>query len=138
MSRVTQASKDALAAHTRQRRDAVSARIEKALKAMRRENAEITISSVSRRAKVTRPSIHRRPRLLALIKAHQTLAAVDTADPPQARPNGESGIVAALRSRLTAKDTQIAELKATLRERDQTIATLHGEIDRLTTGSRSH
>lgn len=135
MSRVSQASKDALATHTRQRRDAVSARIEKALKAMRRENAEITISSVSRRAKVTRPSIHRRPRLLALIKAHQPLASVDTADPRPARPDGESGIVAALRSRLTSKDTQIAELKATLRERDQIIATLHGEIDRLTTGS---
>lgn len=131
MSPATQASKDALAAHTRQRSDAVSARIEKALKAMRRENAEITISSVSRRAKVTRPSIHRRPRLLALIKAHQPLEVVDNAAAPTAI-GGESSIVAALRSRLTAKDTQIAELKATLRARDQTIATLHGEIDRLT------
>lgn len=127
---VTQASLDALAAHTSKRRGAVSARIEKALKDMRREPAEITISSVSRRAKVTRKSIHYRPDLLALIRAHQPLAAVDTAAPPQAT-DGEPSIVTALRSRLTAREDLITELKATLRERDRTIATLHGEIEKL-------
>ncbi|QZH61399.1 transposase [Mycolicibacterium farcinogenes] len=132
MSPVTQASKDALAAHTLKRRDAVSARIEKALKAMRREKATITISSVARRAKVTRPSIHRRPELLAKIKAHQPLAVVDTAPDPPAATDGDSSILAALRLKLTAKESQVAELKAALRERDRTIATLHGEIDRLT------
>lgn len=44
----TQASLDALATHTRKRADAATARIEKALKQMRRQNAEITVSSVSR------------------------------------------------------------------------------------------
>jgi hypothetical protein len=47
---VTQASLDALAAHTRKRRDTVSHRVEKALRDLRRQNATITISSVSRRA----------------------------------------------------------------------------------------
>jgi hypothetical protein len=35
-----------------------------------------------------------------------------------------TSIVATLRSRLIAKDTQITELKAQLRQRDQTIAVL--------------
>ena len=39
--------------------------------------------------------------------------------------------VAALRARLTAKDAQIADLKAALRERDRTISVLHGELDKL-------
>jgi maltooligosyltrehalose synthase len=67
----TQASLEALATHTRKRRENVRARIERALKDMRREHAEITISSVARRAKVTRKSIHRRNDLAALIRAHR-------------------------------------------------------------------
>lgn len=126
----TQASLDALADHTRKRSDAVDTRIEKAIKALRREGADITISSVARRAGVTRKSIHRRPSLLALIRAQRPLAAVidDIASP--ATPS-DTSIVAALRGRLIAKDTQIAELRAALRERDHTIAVLHGQIDRL-------
>jgi len=42
----------------------------------------------------------------------------------------ETSIVAALRARLTAKHTQIAELNAALRERDHTIAALHGELEK--------
>ena len=132
MSPVSKASQTALQAHTSRRRDNVSARIERALKAMRREGADITVSAVARRANVTRPSIHRRPELLALIKAHQPpLTSVDS-EPPQ-QPAGESSIIAALRSRLTAKDSEIAALKAQLRERDRTIAVLHGEVHNLHT-----
>ena len=128
---VTQASLDALATHTRKRRDAVRARIEKGLKDMRREHAQITISSVSRRAKVTRKSIHppRRPGV-ALIRAHRPLAVVD-ADTAAPAAGPETSITAALRTRLTAKDAQIAELKAALRDRDHTIAVLHGQLDKL-------
>lgn len=125
---VTQASLDALAAHTRKRRDAVRARIEKALRELRKHNATITVSSVARRAGVTRKSIYRREDLLALIYAHRPVVAVADDPPP---PGTETSIVAALRARLTAKDTQIAELRAALRKRDQTIAALHGELDRL-------
>lgn len=99
---------------------------------MRREKTEITISGVARRAKVTRASIQRRPELRAKIKAHQRLAPVDTTAARPAPADGDSSILAALRLRLTAKETEIAELKSLLRERERTIATLHGEIDRLT------
>ena len=126
---VTQASLDALAAHTRKRRDTVSHRVEKALRDLRRQNGTITISSVSRRAGVTRKSIYRRDDL-ARIRAHRPVAAVtDDAAPPAA--DQETSIVAALRARLTAKDAQIADLKAALRDRDRTISVLHGELDTL-------
>lgn len=135
----TKASLDALAAHTRKRSDAATARIEKALKQMRRQNAEITISSVSRRSGVSRTAIHRRKELLTLIRAHRPLEAVDTETAPPAAADTETSIVAALRSRLIAKDAQIAELKAQLRQRDQTIAVLHGELEKLTaTSTRGH
>jgi hypothetical protein len=88
----TQASLDALAAHTRKRSDAATARIEKALKQMCRQNAEITIGSVSRRSGVSRTAIHRRKELLALIRAHRPLEAVhtETAPPPAADPEPAS------------------------------------------------
>ena len=101
----TQASLDALAAHTRKRSDAATARIKNALNQMRRQNAGITISSVSRRSGVSRTAIHRRKELLALIRAHQPVAAVDNDEtPPPA--DTETSIVAALRSRLITKDTR--------------------------------
>lgn len=131
---VTQASLDALAAHTRKRRDTVRARIEKALRELRKHNADITISSVARRAGVTRKSIYQRHDLVALIHAHRPVAAVPDDKPPP--PDTESSIVAALRARLTAKDTQIAELRAALRQRDRTIAALHGQLDKLHRGGR--
>ena len=126
----TQASLDALAAHTRKRSDAATARIKNALNQMRRQNAGITISSVSRRSGVSRTAIHRRKELLALIRAHHPVAAVDNDEtPPPA--DTETSIVAALRSRLITKDNQIAALKAQLRQREQTIAVLHGELEKL-------
>jgi hypothetical protein len=132
---VTQASLDALAAHTRKRRDTVRTRIEKALRDLRRQNADITISSVSRRAGVTRKSIYSRDDLVALIRAHRPVTALPDDASPQ--PDTETSIVAALRARLTAKDAQVADLKAALRERDRTIATLHGELDKLHAADRS-
>jgi capsule polysaccharide export protein KpsE/RkpR len=111
----------------RKRRDTVRACIEKALRELRKQNADITISSVSRRAGVTRKS-DRREDLVALIRAHRPVAAVPDDSPLPA--DTETSIVAALRARLTAKDTQIAQLKAALRERDRTIAALHGELEK--------
>lgn len=125
----TQASLDALAAATQTRIDRVDARIDKAIKALRREHSDITISSVARRAEVTRKSIHRRKDVLAIIHAERPLAAVtDDIAPPTTADNS---IVAALRARITAKDAQISDLNAALRERDRTIAILHGQLDKL-------
>lgn len=125
----TQASLDALAAATQTRIDRVDARIDKAIKALRREHAAITISSVARRAEVTRKSIHRRKDVLALIRAERPLAAVTDNIAPAT--GTDTSIVAALRARLRAKDAQISDLNAALRERDHTIALLHGQLDRL-------
>lgn len=125
----TQASLDALAASARKRSGDVDTRIEKAFKGLRRENADITISSVARKAGVTRNSIHRRPDVLARIRAHRPLATVtDDIAPPT---GADTSIVTALRARLTAKDAQISSLNAALRERDHTIAILHGQLDKL-------
>lgn len=126
----TEASLKALAAHTQKRRESVDTRARKALQSLRREKVDITISSVARRAGVTRKSIHSRPELLAQIDAHKTLSAVPTELSPP--PDGaESSIVAALRNRLTAKDIQLAQLRAELRDRDNIIAVLQGELERL-------
>ena len=51
-------------------------------------------------------------------------------DPPCPAADSESSILAALRSRLKATETQISELKNQLRERDNIIATLHGELSK--------
>lgn len=86
---------------------------------------------MARRAKVGRNSIHRRPELLALIKSHQPLSMVTDRPAPAPAPGSESSIIAALQIRLTAKDATIGQLKAQLRQRDDIIATLQGELERL-------
>jgi len=62
-----------------------------------------------------------------------TFSAAGWGHTPTHTPGTESSIIAALRTRLTVKDTQIAELKAQLRQRAQTIEVLHGELDKLHT-----
>ncbi|GAB4685940.1 hypothetical protein MOKP106_40320 [Mycobacterium avium subsp. hominissuis] len=126
---VTQASLKALEASARKRSDDVDARIDQALKTMRKQGLEITISSLARHAGVSRSVIHRRTELRKQIHTLPPLAAVPDPAPPPAT-DSESSIIAALRTRLKARDTQITELKAQLRERDHIIATLHGELAR--------
>jgi hypothetical protein len=94
----------------------------------RKQNAAVTISSVSRRAGVTRKSIYHHDDRVARIRAPRPVEAV-TDDPPKS-VHSQTSIVAALRGRLTAKDAQIAELKASVRERDRTIAALRGEHEK--------
>ncbi|AKP56675.1 DUF6262 family protein [Mycobacteroides abscessus] len=126
---VTAASQQALDAHTQKRREHADTRIQQAIKRLRRRGAAINISTVAREAGVSRSVIHRRPGLRQQINALQPLEAVP--DEPIASPAGaESSIVAALRTRLKARDAHIADLKAQLREKDTIIATLHGELAR--------
>jgi small-conductance mechanosensitive channel len=126
---VTQASLKALKASARKRSDDVDARIERSLKEMRKQGLEITISGLARHAGVSRSVIHRRTELRKQIHTLPPLAAAPDPAPPPAT-DSESSIVAALRTRLKARDTQITDLKAQLRERDHIIATLHGELAR--------
>lgn len=127
---VTQGSLKALQASARKRSDDVDARINRALKKMRKQGLDINVSSLARHAGVSRSVIHRRTELREQIRTLAPLAAAP--DPPLPPPatDSESSIITALRTRLKAQDTQIRELKAQLRERDHIIATLHGELAR--------
>lgn len=126
----TPASLKALEASARKRSGDVEARIERALKNMRKRRIDINISSLAREAGVSRSVIHRRPELREKIRTLQPLTAVEGADPPPPVADTENSIITALRTRLTTRDAQIAELKDQLRERDHIIATLHGELAR--------
>lgn len=88
--------KAALAAASAKRRDATTARIEAALRDMRKEQAPINVSAVARRAGVTRPTIHSRPELRSRI---EKLTNVGSRAPTEAGAglNRESTVIAALR-----------------------------------------
>ncbi|MBN3508360.1 transposase [Mycolicibacterium septicum] len=126
----TPASLKALEASARKRSGDVEARIERALKSMRKRRLAINISSLAREAGVSRSVIHRRPELREKIRNLQPLTPVDVDDPPPPAADTENSIITALRTRLKTRDSQIAELKDQLRERDHIIATLHGELAR--------
>jgi hypothetical protein len=124
---VTPASQAALSSATRLRIAKVDARIETAIKKMRRRKAPITVSALAREAGVSRSVIHRRPELVERI--HSLAPMTEVMDEPVAcAAASESSIVTALRSRLKAKEIQINDLKNQLRERETIIATLHGEL----------
>ncbi|PVA74079.1 DUF6262 family protein [Mycobacteroides abscessus] len=125
---ITPASQQALNAHTQKRREHADARIQQAIKRLRRRGAAINISTVAREAGVSRSVIHRRPELRQQINALQPLQTVPDEPPPPTPAGIESSIITALRTRLKAKDAHIGDLKAQLREKDTIIATLHGEL----------
>lgn len=125
---VSPQSQAALAADARRRTREVDERIEQAIKRMRRRGVPISLSALAREAEVSRSVIHRRPALRERIKTLAPLTEIPDEPPPPA--DSENSINAALRIRLKAKDAQVAELKAQLRERDTIIATLHGELAR--------
>ncbi|MCA4725249.1 MULTISPECIES: hypothetical protein [Mycolicibacterium] len=126
----TEASLNALEASARKRSGDVDARIERALKNMRKHRIDINVSSLAREAGVSRSVIHRRPELHEKIRSLQPLTAVDAGEPPPPAADTEYSIITALRTRLKTRDAQIAELKGQLRERDHIIATLHGQLAR--------
>ncbi|MEN3225249.1 hypothetical protein PUR22_30915 [Mycolicibacterium porcinum] len=125
---VTTASLLALQASARKRSDD-DTRIGQALKTMRKRGLDITVSSLARHAGVSRRVIHRRTELRKRIRTLQPLAAAPEPPPPPAT-DSESSIIAALRTRMKAREAQITELNAPLHERDHIISTLHGELAR--------
>lgn len=126
---------EALARHAKARSVDARRRIDKAIRELRRQQSPINVNAVARTAGVTRQTIYRHKDLLARIRACAALSPVTataTADTGQR----ETSIVAALRQQLSTlrsqHRTQIAELTATIRERDNALAAAHGEIHRLT------
>lgn len=126
---VSPQSQAALQADAQRRTREVDERIEAAIKKMRRRGVAITISALAREARVSRSVIHRRGGLRERLRTLAPLTEVPN-EPPPPPADSESSIIAALRTRLKAKDAQVAELNAQLRERDNIIATLHGELSK--------
>lgn len=98
--------------------------IEKAIRHLRKTNAEINVSTVARRAGVQRKTVYKYPELIAVIDQYRHQTKADPA--PTSR---ESSIVAALRARLAAKDEEIKQLRATVAQQKDTIELLYGQLD---------
>ncbi|KRQ20520.1 hypothetical protein AOT83_12010 [Mycobacteroides sp. H001] len=127
---------DGLLRHAKARSADARARIDKAIRDLRRQHVPININAVARAAGVTRKTIYRNPEQLARIRAHNPLRTAAT--PASGAPAGAmpTSIVAGLRRELSTQRNQhraqITDLHAQLKEKDAALAAAHGEIARLT------
>jgi Family of unknown function (DUF6262) len=99
--------------------------IEDAIKHLRKTNVAINISTVAARAGVQRKTIYKHDDLVAVIdqyRRHPTPADL-------AATGRETSIVAALRTQLAAKESEIRTLKAQVHQHESTIALLYGQLD---------
>jgi hypothetical protein len=110
--------RDAVAKHKRRA-------IEKAIRHLRKTNATINVSTVAARAGVQRKTVYKHDDLMAVIDQYRRQPA-STELAPAGR---ETSIVAALRSRLAAKDDEIRQLRATVAQQKATIELLYGQLD---------
>ncbi|NGX06278.1 DUF6262 family protein [Mycobacteroides franklinii] len=124
---------DGLRRHAQQRSDDARRRIDKAIRDLRKRGEPINVNAVARTAQVTRKTIYAHPDLLERIRAHSPLHLAAPAPPT---PDSQNSIVAALRRQLTTQQTQLANLKAELKAREDALAAAHGEIARLSNGQR--
>ncbi|MDS1112716.1 DUF6262 family protein [Gordonia westfalica] len=121
----------ALNAHARQRSADARRRVQRALRDMIASGATINVNTVAIRAKVARKTIYANPDLREKIQAHSRITAV----PDSAPGTEDNSIVSALRAQLTAKDSELRELKNALQQRDNTIAILYGRLEQQDDGS---
>lgn len=112
----TQKALDALDQYRRARSDEKRRDIEKAIAHLRKTNATINFSTVSRRAKVSRKTIYKHDDLVTVIEQYRGRHT----DRQPASTGRETSIHAALRHKLAAKDKEIAALKATVAEQQST------------------
>ncbi|KXO90363.1 Uncharacterised protein (plasmid) [Tsukamurella tyrosinosolvens] len=134
------ASLAALAESAEIRSEASRRRIDKALKAMRRNGEAINVQAVARRAGLARTTVYRHKDLLGQIHRQRRTA---TAVPSDHAASGQGtaasdagvdpsrGVAAALHLRIRQKDATIAELTGQVKALEATIARLHGVIDDL-------
>lgn len=123
----TQKARDALDKYRQARSEEKRRDIEKAIAYLRKTNADINFSTVSRRAKVSRKTIYKHDDLVTVIEQYRDRPT----DREPASTSRETSIDAALRHRLAAKDKEIAALKATVAEQQSTIELLYGQLDTL-------
>lgn len=125
---------EALAAHARQRSMDSRRRIQRALRDLRSKDQTININVVAKKAKVSRKTIYSHPDLRAQIQAHSRVRAVPVDHPTPV----EDSIVTALRSQLTAKDSEIKRLREEIRRQETRIATLYGALESKSVSNPDH
>ncbi len=123
----TDAAKAALAKH----RDQVSADkrrdIEKAINHLRKTKATINVSTVARRAKVTRKTVLKHDDLMAIINQYRTHTLITSTQ--AASTSRESSIMIALRRKIATQTAEIDELKTTVNQQQATIELLYGQLE---------
>lgn len=130
-------STEGLALATDQRRTEARRKIKKALREMTRAGVAINPNAVARYAKVARKTIYNHTDLLNAIRAAKTTPRPQIANPAPAGAGAGAGssIDAGLRQQLRIQkrqyDTDIADLKAEIKDLHQQLAVAHGEIHRL-------
>jgi hypothetical protein len=101
--------------------------IEKALAYLRKTNATINVSTVAKRAGVTRKTVLKHDHVMAIIDQYRHHP--DKATPPAM--GRETSILAALRNKLAAREKEVSDLKATVAQQKTTIELLYGQLDTL-------
>jgi hypothetical protein len=99
--------------------------IEKAIAYLRKTNATINVSTVAARAGVTRKTVYKHPDLIAVIDQYRH----QPASAEQTTTGRDTSIVAALRRKIAAQDSEIRELKTTIAQQVTTIELLYGQLD---------
>ncbi|WP_418002843.1 DUF6262 family protein [Mycobacterium sp. PDNC021] len=122
----SQNAKAALAKHRDAVSDAKRRAIEKAIGHLRKTNAVLNVSTVARRAGVTRKTVYNHDDLMAAIDAHRTHTSATAVTQATGR---DSSIVAALRRKITAQSDEIETLRTTLTQQQATIGLLYGQLE---------
>lgn len=127
------AAVDGLRRHAQQRSDGVRDAIEQALRDLRQTHQPINVNAVARHAGISRKTIYNHADLLERIRNHRQRPRVVAAE-PSSTPAAHNPIISALRNELAAQkaryEGEIARLRAQLRQRDDELAAVHGELHR--------
>ncbi|MGB3673711.1 MAG: hypothetical protein WA988_04650 [Candidatus Nanopelagicales bacterium] len=128
-------STDGLKNASRHRRTEARGKIKKALREMLRAGVDINPNAVARHAGVARKTIYNHPDLFAEIRAASTTPRPQIAESAPTATHPGSTIDTALRNQLRSQkrqhDTDVAALKAEIKDLHQQLAAAHGEIHRL-------
>jgi hypothetical protein len=128
-------STDGLKNASTKRRNEARRKIKKALREMQRAGLDINPNAVARHARVARKTIYNHTDLLNEIRAAATTRRPQIADATPEAPKSDSPVDSALRHQLRIQkrehETDIAALKAEIKDLKTQLAAAHGEIHRL-------
>lgn len=129
----THRSTEGLTLATQKRRTEARRKIKKALREMARAGVEINPHAVARHAKVARKTVYNHTDLLDEIRAAKFTPRPQIAEtaPAGAGSSIDAGLRQQLRIQKRQYDTDVAALKAEIKELNQQLAVAHGEIHRL-------